>query len=301
MKHFLLFLFLIFFSENISAMAWGIENKSHEKFNILFTGDDEVDIIISCGEKSWLSLEEKFRKSFNKIGDEFFYSRSGRGYPKSKSNEEASSFPEDRKLVCEGTPASISIAKLAEIIKTQKVVFYTGAGISAGAVPTMDQLMNDLKISQNLTDERNLQNYVAEIIENPDHYVEILRRFYDRCENTEPSVAHRELAKMVQRYGHILITENLDQLHQKTKLSPLVFAGKDHYSKAMASDIKDIKIVITIGLNTDESGFLKWYKTNNSQGKIISINLVDTCYLSCDDYSLKGDAQIIMKQLGEMI
>jgi NAD-dependent SIR2 family protein deacetylase len=196
---------------------------------------------------------------------------------------------------------SIPIAELAEIIKTQKVIFYTGAGISAGAVPTMNELMKDLKISQKLTEGRNLQNYVAEIIENPGRYVEILRRFYDKCENAEPTIAHRELAKVAQRYSHTLITENLDQLHQKTKLSPIVFAGHDKYSQVLANEIQNINFVITVGLNTDESGFLKWYKQNNPRGKIISINLIDTCYLSSDDYSLKGDAQIIMKQLGELI
>jgi NAD-dependent SIR2 family protein deacetylase len=196
---------------------------------------------------------------------------------------------------------SISIVELVEIIKTQKVIFYTGAGISAGTVPTMDELMKNLEMSQKLKEGRYLQNYVAEIIENPDHYVGILRRFYDRCENAEPTIAHLELAKMAQRYRHTLITENVDQLHQKTKLSPIIFAGHDKYSLVLANEVQNINFVITIGLNTDESGFLKWYKQNNPRGKIISINLIDTCYLSSDDYSLKGDAQIIMKQLGELI
>jgi hypothetical protein len=113
-------------------MAWSIGNNSHEKFNILFTGDDNVDMIVSCDEKSYLSLEEKFRKLFKKVGDEFLYSRLGRSYPKGKEDGEASSFfSEDRKLICNEIPKNISIPELAEIIKTQKVIFYTGAGISA--------------------------------------------------------------------------------------------------------------------------------------------------------------------------
>jgi NAD-dependent SIR2 family protein deacetylase len=85
----------------------------------------------------------------------------------------------------------------------------------------MDELMNDLKISQKLKEERHLQNYIAEMIENSDRYMEILRKFYNRCENAEPTIAHLELARIVQHYQHTLITENVDQLHQKTKLSPL--------------------------------------------------------------------------------
>jgi NAD-dependent SIR2 family protein deacetylase len=302
MKFFIFLISLIFSVESISAMCWGIENKSGEKFNILFTNDDTIDVVISCDEKSQQSLERKFRKLFKKNGTEFFYSRLGRDYPKAEEHDErASYFPEDQKLICKGTPMSISIAKLAEIIKTQKVIFYTGAGISAGAVPTMNELMNDLGLSQNLKEERDLQKYVGEIIRNPDHYVKILQKFYDKCKNAAPTVAHAVLARIVRSYHHLLITENLDQLHQKTELDPIVFAGYDKYSEALKGNVENTNFVITIGLNTDESGFLKWYRTNNPRGKIISINLVDTCYLSDGDFSIKGDAQVIMQQLGGMI
>ncbi|MDR2401981.1 MAG: hypothetical protein LBD32_00745 [Cytophagales bacterium] len=90
-------------------------------------------------------------------------------------------------------------------------------------------------------------------------------------------------------------------MHQKTGLSPIVFAAKDGYSRKMVDDVKNTKFVITVGLNTDESGFLKWFKQNNPSGKIVSINLVNTCYLSREDYSLKDNAQIIMKQLVETL
>ncbi|MDR1333806.1 MAG: hypothetical protein LBJ71_01155, partial [Holosporaceae bacterium] len=226
MKLFIFLISLVFSVENVSAMRWGIENKSQEKFNILFTDENIVNIVISCDEKSWQSLEEKFRIFFEKIEDEFRYSRLGNDYP----NEASSYFPEDQKLVGSGTPKDMPTAALAKIIKTQKVIFYSGAGISAGAVPVMDKLMNDLGISQNLTEERNLQKYVGEIIQNPDHYVEILQNFYEKCRNAAPTTAHRELAKMVTTFQHILITENVDKLHQKTGLDPIVFAGSDKYS-----------------------------------------------------------------------
>jgi hypothetical protein len=156
-------------------------------------------------------LDEKYRKLFKKVGNEYRYSRLGHNYQKTEELGKGESyFPEDRKLVCNETPRSISIAALAEIIKTQKVIFYTGAGISAGAVPTMDELKKDLKVPRKLEKGRSLQNYVAEIIENPDLYAEVLQKFYDKCENAEQTVAHHELAKMVQHYKHILTTENLE-------------------------------------------------------------------------------------------
>jgi hypothetical protein len=48
-------------------MAWGIENKSHEKFNILFTGDDDVDIVISCDERSENVSKTKRWTQFTKL------------------------------------------------------------------------------------------------------------------------------------------------------------------------------------------------------------------------------------------
>ncbi|GHU17830.1 hypothetical protein FACS189472_05270 [Alphaproteobacteria bacterium] len=57
-------------------------------------------------------------------------------------------------------------------------------------------------------------------------------------------------------------------------------------------------------VNYDDSKIdelLKWYKERNSAGKIISINLIDTCYLSANDFSVKGDAQKIMKQVGKIV
>jgi NAD-dependent deacetylase len=302
MKLFIFLIALVFSIENISAMAWGIENESHEKFNILFERGDLVDIIMSCDKKSWQSLDREFRKFFKKVGNEFRYSRSGRDYSEPDGwSEEFSYFPKDQKLVCNGTPQIMSIADLAKIIGTQKVIFYTGAGISAGAVPTMDELEKSLGFSQNLQEERNLQRYVGGILRNPDCYAEILQEFFNKCDDTEPTVAHVALEKMVTVFHHMLVTENLDKLHRKTGLDPIVFAGREQYSEALKNDVKNVNFVVTVGLHTDESGFLKWYKSCNPNGKIISINLVDTCYLSDDDFSIKGNAQEIIPQIGDLL
>ncbi|GHU15139.1 hypothetical protein FACS189449_12570 [Alphaproteobacteria bacterium] len=283
-------------------MSWGIENKSHEKFNIFLGGEEkEIDIIISCDERSFLSLADETKTHFTKVGNEYRYSKLNHSYETVNKDKIGEAFPENQKLVCKGSPKNISIAELSEIIKTQKVIFYTGAGISAGAVPVMDKLMNDLKISEKLKEGKELQGYVADIIRNPNYYAEIICDFFDKCENAKPTTAHMELAKIVRSYGHLLVTENVDQLHQKTESKPIVFAGHDMYSKELKDRVRDFNFVITIGLNTDESGFLKWYKERNPAGKIISINLIDTCYLSDDDFSMKGDAQEIMRQLGELL
>ncbi|MDR2107331.1 MAG: hypothetical protein LBO73_02330 [Holosporaceae bacterium] len=169
-RHYGFFLlpFLILSVESLDAMRWGIKNESCEKFNVSFPGND--DVVISCDEKSWASLEEKSKEFFKRNGDMLYYSKSDRDLREFDGRGEESYFPEDQKLVCNGTPKDMSVAELAEIIKTQKVIFYTGAGISAGAVPTMNELMNDLGMFKNLKKGRGLQNYIAAIVSNPDSY-----------------------------------------------------------------------------------------------------------------------------------
>jgi NAD-dependent SIR2 family protein deacetylase len=61
--------------------------------------------------------------------------------------------------------------------------------------------------------------------------------------------------------------------------------------------LKDIDVVITIGLSYDDRGFLGWYKENNPNGKIIAINLSQPPYLGSEDFILKGDCQNIIPKL----
>jgi NAD-dependent deacetylase len=271
------------------AMRWEINEKQSSIG--FYPVNSEIDTDFLCDKELFARLDAKTQTSFRRVDDEFYYySKLNHDYEKTEN------FSPVPKLIYSGIPEKISVAELADIIKTQKVIFYTGAGISAGAVPVMDELMENLKLFSALAGKIKLENYVADVINNSDFYTKIMENFFNRCENAEPTVAHQELAKIINAYQYLLLTENVDKLHQKTGIEPTIFP---EFSQKFADINADY--LITIGLNTDESGFLFAYKKQNPLGKIISINLVDTCYLSCNDYSLKGDAQIIMKQLGEMI
>lgn len=84
----------------------------------------------------------------------------------------------------------------------------------------------------------------------------------------------------------MLVTENVDRLHQKSGIEPIVFAGNDRYSgDAKITEIaQKSNFIVTIGLNSDESRFLKFCKMQNPQGRIISVNLIQTNYLSDEDF-----------------
>ncbi|MDR1334943.1 MAG: hypothetical protein LBJ19_01550 [Holosporaceae bacterium] len=196
MKIFLFFLSLIFSVENISAMAWGVENRSHENSTFYLPATTMLTLLYPAMKDPGYLWKKNSESSSKKMETNSAIRDWGTVIQKQKRTRKPLRLsPRIENWFAEELREVFQFTELAEIIKTQKVVFYTGAEISAGAVPTMDEVMNDLKISQKLKDGRNLQNYIAEIIKNPGRYVEILRRFYDRCENAEPTVAHRAISE----------------------------------------------------------------------------------------------------------
>ena len=293
-------------------MCWQWTNAKDQEVSVSFVPiesltDNKVDLVIKCRTAFVKSLPQKYQKLFKFDGETYVYSTSAGRQGRDQSSTSAVNSEEDSqeeevvlsKLICKGNPRKISEKELAEIIKNKRVIFYTGAGISASSVPTMNQLMNDLKMVKKFEE---LKEYIVDLIANSENYVKILQNFFDKCENALPSDAHNILAHFIQKRGQLLITENLDQLHQKTGLTPIVLASNDNYSRGKFSEkIKDEVLksdaVITLGLNSDESGFLKYYKKLNPEGKIISINLQNTDYLSDDDLILIGDIQQLFRKL----
>ena len=310
---FLLFLCMIFAVSDSSAMSWELSNESGQKFIVSFFPKKSkscgltVNLVISSDKKSVEKLSKNSRNLFKQTANDFIYSSFGNYrdhdfYQESSDGHEAESskyIPADQRLVCSGNPKKISFEKLREIIETKRVIFYTGAGISAAAIPTMNNLMQRLKISKELRKTDNLPKYIDDVIANSEKYTEILKDFFNRCENAQPTTAHLLLAKCAKKFGHLLVTENLDQLHQKTGIELTVFGGHDEYSKnaRIEEAVRESDFIVTIGLDSDESGFLKFYKTKNSEGKIISVNLSLTNYLSDHDFFAEGDIQKICSKI----
>lgn len=86
-------------------------------------------------------------------------------------------------------------------MKKQKVIFFTGAGISVDSgIPTFQEQPG---IRDCLT--RRFAN------EYPEKYRDVVRNMLDCCENAEPNVAHKAIAET----GFPVITMNVDRLHVK--------------------------------------------------------------------------------------
>jgi len=86
-------------------------------------------------------------------------------------------------------------------LKTNKVIFFTGAGISVeSGIPTFQEQpgIRD-KLSRRFATEH------------PEEYRDTIRKMVDSCENAEPNAAHFAIAEL----GCPVVTMNVDGLHRK--------------------------------------------------------------------------------------
>jgi len=191
---------------------------------------------------------------------------------------------------------SMTTDELACFIKDCNIIFYTGAGISASAgVFTMWQLEEAL----GMDDKEGLskKNALYDL-----HGVS--RAYQEFCEAmlyNSPTQAHEALKKIVQYKKCKIVTENLDNLHERTGIEPYTIHGKKFGRNIKNEWACEIEAIICCGLSYDDRGFLGWYKKHNPNGIIIAIDLGKPSYLSENDYLLMGDLQDIIPALYEKI
>lgn len=198
-------------------------------------------------------------------------------------------------------PRVVTLPEIAETIRDKQCVFYTGAGISASVVPTMAQLMKSLRLEESQNKGPFLQT-LQDALKNPDVYIQPMENFYKSCLYGTPTPAHLAIRDIVQHKKWGLLTENLDLLHQRSGIKPLHHDGS-HWLKSNVreADLQKIDYVITVGLASDESGFLGWYKTLHPRGTIIAINLEQPKYLDDKDLLVIGDLQKLLPLLSEKL
>jgi NAD-dependent deacetylase len=195
-------------------------------------------------------------------------------------------------------PRLITMRGLAAKIKDQKVVFYTGAGISAGVVPTMPEIMTALGLTEELKEEKAVSALIRNVLANPEFYIEVMDKFYQPCYYGKPTAAHTALRDLIIFKNWGLLTENLDSLHQRSGIDPLNHSVPNWLKSSITEDdLKQIDIVVTVGLQSDESGFLGWYKKHNPKGQIVAMNLHLPSYIGQEDFFLQGDAQAMLPGL----
>ncbi len=196
----------------------------------------------------------------------------------------------------EDTPEAqqMTAKELSEFIKDKKIVFYTGAGISAEAcVYNMTQLMKILGIDKS----KPIDDFTQLVLNNPAEAQEKFQKFCESAFENEPTKAHIFLAELAKLKQTKILTENFDLLQERTGVKPY------HTEEALLrKDIepewfKEIDAIICIGLSYDDRGLLAWYKENNPSGKIVSLDLAQPAYLGEDDFWVKGNLQKTLPQI----
>lgn len=304
-------LFLVCSVHCLASMSWHMES-SNKKYQCILgfkETKDKTEVFLTCNKNLYNDLGRETKKLFHYVPFswlkyEFTYAEAAKE-PRQPVNKDLSGVkhntpvPDAKKLVVgEGTPQMMSAEQLVEILANRHVLFYTGAGISASVVPAMAQLEPDLGLTEDLYRTEGLKQYVERATRNPRQLLRIMAQFQDRCANAEPTEAHRILAKISQERHFTLVTENLDQLHQKTGMNPILACLNRYQSNsALKDELLKLDVIVTVGLNSDESGFLAYALLINPKIRIISLNLVKTNYLSNNDYWVKGDIQSVFREV----
>jgi hypothetical protein len=292
LKKIILFLFLALSVGQCSAKEWNFIGKSDRRLVIRV---EEESIIIKCDPKTLMMLPDDIRDKFEKDGERSRYRYPKWGFWRKLldqilqlifSDEDDSQIGEyplywQRQQITEvWHPEEISDDKIAKIISTKNVLYYTGPGISERYVPTIPDLEMSLGISQKLHNPDNWPKYITDLVNKSGYYFELVLKFFDDGKKAKPTRTHLTLARLVKRYGHLLATENLDKLQQKTGVRPIVQPERKFCRDRLKGKIRDIPYILVIGLNENPGGFLRWCKQHNPQIVIISVTESNLKYLS---------------------
>jgi len=188
------------------------------------------------------------------------------------------------------TPKNISREDLASIIKDKKVLFYTGAGISALTVPSMSQLESMLGFVYD-KNKLNPINTIGNIISEPHRIANQFIEFIHTCAKALPTEAHKALTLICMDTKSSIITENIDLLHEAAGIKPNSTACKEVHKWSSAENLQKIDMLICIGLSYDDRGFIGKYKACNQNGIVVALDLIKPRYLDHNDLVLLGDVQ----------
>lgn len=193
-----------------------------------------------------------------------------------------------------------NVKQLAEFLKEKRVLFYTGAGISrAAGVPTMDGLYKAMRIDFS----KMIDGFLKDSIENPEKIIKAWKSFAASALESPPTPAHESVKTMAQKLNCQIFTENVDELQEKTGVEPIHLTVRGSWLKENIKKewLKELDVVITVGLGRDDRGFLNWYKKHNPDGIIAAVNSKQPPYLDKKDILLKGDLQRTIPKLEEEI
>ncbi len=284
-------------------MCWTFGQDSHFRF---VSGNNEVYFEICLGilpdiynefisriQNKFIQNEETKQLFFSyKIKNEKEEINAHTVLKRNRANESSYTLT-DRRIIEKATPQQISTEELIEIIKSKNILFYTGAGLSAPKVPTMNELNKRLGFEE--TGERAFF-FLENVLNNPREWASKILSFHKACVFSAPTKAHLALKELAVLKNIRVITENLDCLHESSGIYPYRIDAK-HVHEMGGEFLAQIDYMICMGLQRDDRGFLSWYKQHNLQGRIIAVDLKQPSYLGDEDFLLIGDLEEVIPSI----
>lgn len=206
-------------------------------------------------------------------------------------------FAQPRIVVSSAHPQRFDSITLADIIKHKRIIFYTGAGISAAANV---KLMVELEASLGIVKQSALA-CAHNLLQKDQQVLDTFTAFCKAAFEQPPTAAHYALKKLALYKSTQIITENFDLLQHRTGIVPLFIDAPTYSPQITPQDLQEIDAIICLGLSYDYRGFLNLYKTHNPQGTLIAINFKTPLYLDSNDFIIEGDLQKLIIEIVEQL
>jgi hypothetical protein len=173
----------------------------------------------------------------------------------------------------------ISLNKLSELIKNNKTLFETGAGISYKVIPSLNKIRKYVRINYN----------TEKVLNNPNNIIKKLESWFKKVINSKPTTGHIYLQKICKITNSSIITGNFDILHEQTGIIPIKIHKYNNYKNDLKKNKKYIKLLVVIGINEDFLQQIEYYRKNKTKIVIFVLNK-----LSIPDYVKQEDYIIIL-------
>ena len=291
--------------DKILDMCWNFGKNSHFRF---VSGNNQVFFEVCLGV-----LPDIYDDFLHRVKHQFIQNESEQlifSYKLTASGHEEMNIPSvlkieghpdeysyivtDRRVIKDAHPTKISQEHLERILKSEKVLFYTGAGLSvASNVPAMKELNELLGLEEG---ERFLFS-LEKAMESPREFAEKIKIFHNSCLYSAPTDAHYALKDLSLYKSTRLITENLDCLHEASGILPYRINAEHLREEVGGQSLAPFDYIICIGLSFDDRGFLGWYKEHHPQGKIVAVDISQPSYLGDEDFWVDGDLQVLIPEL----
>lgn len=129
----------------------------------------------------------------------------------------------------------------------KKIVVLTGAGISA------ESGLKTFRDSNGLWEEYNIEEVASYRgwIKNPGLVIEFYNKRRTQLKTAEPNVAHKALARLEEKYEVHIVTQNVDDLHERGGSTNITHL---HGELTKARSVKYPDLVYSIGYNEIKLG-----------------------------------------------